>query len=303
MKRSQSHQKFEGHFLPEEGRGALYYKKMAPSERSSVRLQVAVLHDLMEYHRYQAAPGNYLIDKLGNQVEVSWPDFAGHGLSTGTRQHIDSFSSLLQDLHTFLREHAFTQGASHGARKLVVATGLGALALLRLLQTKELGEARPHGMILAGPLVRPLLRLARVGARFLRKWGPQISRLRIPMPARSQWVRGQKLIEAQSSDPLVGSSVPLGLMLEIMEHAEQVRRASFFPDIPTLIQVGQNDCIADVETSRIFHKGLGKATSSFKEYEGMRHDLYNDPGADRALEDVYNWTYEKLLGNSGPRRP
>ncbi len=303
MKRPPAHNQHEGRFLPEAGRGALYFKKMVPADRSGVRLQVAILHDLLEYHRYQAAPGAYLIDKLGPQVEVSWMDFAGHGLSTGTRQHMDSFASLLSDLQSFLSEQAFTPGAGKDVRRLVVATGLGALVLLRLLQTKDLGDLRPHGMVLAGPLVRPLFRMPRVGARFLKQWGPQLGRLRFPMPPRSQWVRGQKLIETQSSDPLVGSSIPLGPMLEIMENAERVRRDSFFPDIPTLIQVGELDLITDVETSRIFHKGLGKTTASFKQYEGMRHDLYNDPGADRALEDVYNWTYEKVLLHPGPGRP
>jgi acylglycerol lipase len=210
-------------------------------------------------------------------------DHHGHGRSTGTRALIDTYTDLLDDLDRVIdiaqKDHPgkpiFLLGHSMG----------GSIALANALRN----QSRFRGLILSGPAVTndgiaaPLVILAPL----LAKIGPRVPAAKLDSAGVS---RDPEVVRAYINDPLVfHGKIPTGTGGALI--AASKRFASSLPSltIPLLVVHGSADSLVPVEAGRTAHRLAGSSDKTIHVYEGLFHEVFNEPEHPKVLADVLAW--------------
>jgi lysophospholipase len=59
--------------------------------------------------------------------------------------------------------------------------------------------------------------------------------------------------------------------------------------IPTLIMYGTADSLCPPEGSRLIHDRISAADRTLKPYEGLYHEIFNEPERETVLDDLCSW--------------
>lgn len=210
-------------------------------------------------------------------------DHRGHGRSDGPRAFVDRMAHAVADLGVAVevacRRHP-------GAPPFLAGHSLGgAIALARALE--EPGGLA--GLILSAPAVSfdgapAALRLA---VRALSAVAPRLPIHRIDVTAVS---RDPDVVAAYRSDPLVHhGALPARTVAELLATAEGFPAA--LPDLrlPVLVMHGTADRLTSPAGSRLVHDRCGSPDRTLRLYEGLYHEVFNEPERDRVLGDVVDW--------------
>lgn len=211
------------------------------------------------------------------------PDHRGHGRSAGHRALIDKHEYLLDDLDSVFGIVA----AKHpNTPVFLVGHSMGGnIALASALRNPD----RLRGLVLSGPAVtndgisQPLMLLARILGRFVPKLGvKQLSAAGVS--------RDPAVVAAYEADPLVfHGKIPAGT------GAALIRTSAKFPEqlpslmIPLLVVHGSEDQLVSVESGRAAHRLAGSIDKTLTVYDGLFHEVFNEPENARVLEDVKVW--------------
>ena len=257
----------------------IYYRHFCDSCEG---MGLVILHDFYDYHgRY----GRLISSLTEDGVSVGILDFKGHGLSMGTRGHMDNFDAHAEDLVGFMNKVLKRD-------VVLVAQGSGVLVALRALD-HFIGEmdVAVRGLVASNPLLGLKREGYEKGVRtLLRYGGPWASRLRLPYP-----IVGNMLTNCPESarehdrDPLIGHYFSLGLFKEMLEAGDRVRDVDC--PVPLLLLLGQEDSLCDREKIIRYHnKNKGKDQGIvFKDYPNMKHDLFNDSESVVVFKDIKDW--------------
>lgn len=244
---------------------------------------VVVSHGLGEHGgRYRA-----LAERLvaSSHMAVYALDHRGHGRSQGPRANIDRFEYLVSDLGTFVgrahREHP-------GASVFLVGHSMGGLIALACA-LKYLGTL--HGLVLsapalaAGQAIAPL-KLAMV--RLLSRFSPGRGVMTLPASAVS---RDPAVVGAYERDPLVHhGAIPARTVAELLDAMAEVRSHVGALRVPVLIQHGSADLLVPLAGCQPVYQQLGHAkTRTLVVYDGLYHEVYNEPERDRVIGDLEKW--------------
>jgi len=239
----------------------LYYQGWLPSNTSQAVL--LVVHGFAEHSGRYSNLVNYLVPR-------GWAIYAldhrGHGKSDGARVQVESFSDYVDDLKTYFD---IVLGENPGKKIFLVGHSMGsAIALL---------YASRYQNELAGLITS----------------GGGINRLddppRPPQPAGKPLdtdflSRDPEVIKAYVNDPLVyRGPVPLGLsgmMAKILDAVPLIK-------LPALIMAG--NAVADGARSRTLFELLGSKDKTLKLYEGLRHEIFNEPEHLQVIGDMAVW--------------
>ncbi|GAB93922.1 putative monoacylglycerol lipase [Gordonia rhizosphera NBRC 16068] len=253
------------------------YDVFAP-EGDAVRT-VVIAHGLGEHGRRYRHVVERLVD-AGSVVAV--PDHLGHGRSGGKRLRVQRFSDFTDDLDTVITEVAderrptFLIGHSMG----------GCIALDYALDHPD----RLSGLILSGAAVAPGADLSPI----MIKLAPLIGRIAPGLPttalSSASISRDPQVVADYDADPLVvRAKIPAGLggaMLATMRS---------FPErlptlhMPLLILHGSADALTDPAGSEMVARLAGSDDKSLIVYDGLYHEIFNEPEQDRVLDDVTGW--------------
>lgn len=167
----------------------------------------------------------------------------------------------------------------------------GAIATLFVIRYQ------PHlsGLLLSAPALKtgssipPLLvRLSGLARRI----APKLPTIKLEASAIS---RDPKVVEAYKQDPLVyrggilartGAEIN-GAIKEIQSRMEEVT-------LPLLILHGTADRITEVEGSKQLHARAGSEDKQLKLYEGLYHEILNEPEKEQVLENIKGWLRERI---------
>lgn len=222
-------------------------------------------------------------------------DHHGHGESEGARGRI-SFPDAVADLDRLLDIAAerypdapvFLLGHSMG----------GSLALRYALAHGE----RLRGLILSGPLVQVEGRTAaKLLGRALAVVAPNLPLARLDPKLIS---RDPAVVGAYVEDPLVfHRPLPAATVSEFL------RRAASLPDevdrvsLPTLLMYGTADRLCDPAGAILVSERLGSADLTTRRYDGLYHEIFNEPERDRVLDDLIAWLDERAPARAGSEDP
>lgn len=242
---------------------------------------VVISHGLGEHSaRYQ-----WLAERLvGAGRGVYALDHRGHGRSGGPRANIERFSHVVSDFSTFAgraqRQHPetplFLFGHSMG----------GAVAFASAARVQD----TVTGLVLSGPALAageaiPAFQL--LVARVLSLVAPNAGVLKLPAAAVS---RDPAVVRAYEKDPLVmHEAIPARTVVELFNAMEGFPALAKRLRLPVLIQHGTADALVSVDGARAVHHAMASKDRTFRPYDGLFHEIYNEPEREQVLADLLKW--------------
>jgi alpha-beta hydrolase superfamily lysophospholipase len=102
--------------------------------------------------------------------------------------------------------------------------------------------------------------------------------------------RDPEIVKAYVEDPLVFfREVPVECNAAGMEAGIAANQGAASITVPVFMAHGSEDQICDVEGAREFHDALGSSDKELVVYEGLFHEVMNEPERDRVLGDIVAW--------------
>lgn len=97
------------------------------------------------------------------------------------------------------------------------------------------------------------------------------------------------MVRAYVDDPLVHDRITPRLVRFIVDAGALVRRRAPQWQVPTLLQyAGADRCVAPAG-SAAFAAAAPPAVVQVQRYEGLAHEIYNEPEQARVLDDLAGW--------------
>lgn len=223
-------------------------------------------------------------------------DHVGHGESArigapANLGSIDDAADKVAALLTLVRdEHP-------GVPAFVTGHSMGALITLHLATRAPLDVA---GVVVSAPPLiidagNPVQRLL---APILTRLTPNLGVLALDS---SQISRDPDVVTAYDNDPLVfRGKLPARTATEILTSAGQVLDRLPQLRVPTLAMHGTADAIAAPASTDRIEQRAGTTDLTVRRYDGLYHEIFNEPERDQVLADVVAWLTDRLPESGKP---
>lgn len=258
----------------------LYAQAWLPDQ--SAGAVVVISHGLAEHGGRYAELAGRLVDK---GFAVYALDQRGHGRSGGPRANIERFDYLVSDLGTLVgraqREHP-------GAHIILLGHSMGgAIALGCALKYED----ALHALVLSAPalaVAEPPSLLKRLTVKTLSYLSPDTGVMTIPARAVS---RDPAVVRAYEDDPLVfRGAIPARTLAELLEAMQDLQLKAHELRLPVLIQHGSADELVPLSATHPIYRRLGlENRRTIQIYDGLYHEIYNEPEKDRVIRDLESW--------------
>ncbi|MDJ0393751.1 alpha/beta hydrolase [Rhodococcus sp. G-MC3] len=228
---------------------------------------------------------DHVIARLGDLgLTVYALDHRGHGRSGGKRLELTRWADFTDDLHELFR----IARAAHPATKnfLLGHSMGGAIALSYALDHQQDLDA----LMLSGPAVV----LGDSTPKILVFVGKILGRIAPGVPVQSldsaDVSRDPDVVAAYDNDPLVHhGKIPAGLAGQFVGAMESFPARVPSLTLPVLLQHGSDDKLADVSGSRMIAEKAGSSDLTIEVYDGLYHEVFNEPENERVLDDLIRW--------------
>ena len=210
-------------------------------------------------------------------------DLRGHGRSEGLRGHAPSYDDLMEDIQTALDQSAsrfpglpqFLYGNSMGGN-LTLCFGLNRQPKIQgLIVTSpglKTGEAVPGWKMMVGKLMYTLV------PTFQMANGLDLNNLS----------RDSRVVKVYQDDPLVHGLISARLGLDMINNGAEILLNSKRLELPLLLMQGSADHIVSPEATAQFARN-GNGLVTFKMWEGLYHELHNEPEQEEVLATMVSW--------------
>jgi alpha-beta hydrolase superfamily lysophospholipase len=271
----------EGRFTGERGR-TIFTRSWAPE--AGARGVVVLAHGFGEHSGRYEHVASRLVDE---GFAVSALDHHGHGRSAGGRARI-SFADAVADLDRLV--DAALEAAGQGLPVFMLGHSMGGAIALRYAM--EHGE-RLRGLVVSGPLAEVEGRtLVKAVGRVLGALAPNLPLARLDPALVS---RDAAVVAAYETDSLVHHQpVPAGTVSEFLRHADSLPDDLARVKVPTLILYGTADQLCAPSGSAMVAQRIGSAEVKTIPYEGLYHEILNEPERGRVLDDLVAWLNGRL---------
>jgi alpha-beta hydrolase superfamily lysophospholipase len=248
----------------------LFEQRWRPEGTS--RAVVAIVHGYAEHsgrYRWTAAQ----LTARGYAVEAL--DLRGHGRSEGERVFVNSFEEYLDDVERFL---ARVRLRNPGVPTFLLghSMGGGVVTAFVIARKPALAGVLLSGSALLGP--RPVVR-------------PNSENQRPPGPLPAEAIsRDPAVVAAYKSDPLVYRGAPRADRAAAWGDAvDLVQKGMESITLPLLIMHGTGDLLVPFEGSKRLMERASSKDKTLKLYEGLYHEILNEPERDRVMADILIW--------------
>lgn len=263
--------------------GDLFVRHWPVQEPKAV---VLLVHGLGEHSGRYAHVGAYL---NARGYSLYGFDLRGHGKSSGRRADVRDFDEYLDDTATMF---AYVSEKEPERPMFLLGHSMGGTIATLYALRRELSVL---GMVLSAPAVKVgsdispfMIKLA----KFLGRLIPTVPLQKLDNRSVS---RDPKVFEDYDKDPLnyrggiragLGSAMLKGLQ-EIEERSEELR-------LPLLILHGTEDKLTEVSGSKQLYEKAGTQDKELKLYEGLYHEVFNEPEQEEVLGDFVRWLDARL---------
>ncbi len=241
----------------------IYYQCWLPE--GSTKAVLLVAHGFAEHSgRY----GNVVNHFVPKGYPVYALDHRGHGRSDGERVQVEEFSDYIKDLKTFFD---IVRKENPDDKIFLIGHSMG--SAISLIYTAEY-QQELAGLITSGG------GMARSGEP-----PPEPRPSNEPLPT-SMLSRDPAVIEAYVNDPLVyrgpmpQRSAMAGMRSKLPELVPQIK-------LPVLIMAGNGG--TDGARSQVLYEFIGSKDKTLKLYEGLLHEIFNEPEHPQVLGDLEAW--------------
>lgn len=242
---------------------------------------ILLAHGLAEHSERYEALGNYLTSHNYSLMAIDLP---GHGRSSGTPGHIEQFSKF----HDALRHlYKSAQNNYPNSEFFLLGHSMGGLISTQfLLDHQQLFKgALLSGAALESPQEPPDWQISLI--KFISKFAPKLGLIKLDAKGISQ---DQEVVDRYMSDPLIYKGKLSARFLVEMFYAMKDCKARVNKiKLPILIMHGSNDKITTPEGSRFLHKHISSKDKTLKIYDGLLHEIFNEPKFELIYSDVVAW--------------
>jgi len=266
--------------------GLVLQLRPGPAPAGPLRGTVLLVHGLGEH----AGRYGHVMDRLaGEGWQTLAYDQRGHGRSPGPRGGIPSTEALLADLGTVVH-HA--RHALPGPL-LLLGHSLGGLLAGRYVAEGLSAAPAPwwhvvDGLVMSSPALDPGMNAFQKA--LLAVAAPLAPDAALGNGLKPAWVsRDPAVVRAYMADPLVHDRITPRLVRFIVDAGALVRARAAQWQVPTLLQyAGADRCVAPAG-SAAFAAAAPPAVLRALRYDGLAHEIYNEPEQARVLADLAGW--------------
>lgn len=247
---------------------------------------VVIAHGFAEHGGRYAAVAERL---TAAGIAVRAPDHRGHGLSEGKRTGIVRFGDYVDDLTMVIAE---VRARWPSLRVVLLGHSMGGLIALDLAvrQTVPL-----EGLVLSAPAACPreVSRFTLAIGRALSRVAPNTGVLHLPLNRIS---RDPAVVEAYDNDPLVfRTPIRARLGAEMLDAMDRVEAGLPQLRVPLLVMQGTSDGLVDPGCGPHVYGRAGSTDKTLKMYDGLWHEIFNEPERDHVLADLTGWLGSHLF--------
>jgi alpha-beta hydrolase superfamily lysophospholipase len=163
---------------------------------------------------------------------------------------------------------------------------MGGLISLRYAMAHQ---DRLTGLILSGPLAALDAAPApvRVIAKALSAIAPKAPAIAVDSSLVS---RDPAVVAAYDADPLVHhGKLPVRTVAELSDAVDSLPEGVRAITVPTLILYGTDDGLCPPRGSKMLAEQISSQDKTLKSYEGLYHEILNEPERDQVLDDIVSW--------------
>jgi acylglycerol lipase len=247
---------------------------------SEPRAAVVIAHGAGEHSDRYVHVASRLVSE---SYAVYAVEHRGHGRSGGRRALIDRLDNAVADLSTLIE---IVRARHSGAPVFLLAHSMGGtIAISYALKHQE----RLAGLILSGPLaaLAPSPAPQRIFLGVVSTVAPGLGVVAVDPALVS---RDPAVVKAYVEDPLVfHGKLPARTITELAAAIDSFPDAVGAITTPVLIVYGTDDKLCPPEGSVMLDQRLGSADKTIKPYDGLHHEVLNEPEQDVVLDDVCTW--------------
>jgi alpha-beta hydrolase superfamily lysophospholipase len=265
--------------------GKELFAKEWPEEKP--KAVIALVHGLGEHiSRYEHMATFF----NSHGIAVIGFDHRGHGKTVGRLGHIPGFEIMMDDVDALIKvckekypeKPVFLYGHSMGAclvlnhtlkRKPEIKATIASAPPIIL-------DNKPSAIIIGlGKLMRNVL------PSFTQPNGLNVNHISKDPEEVAKYVK----------DPLVHNKVSASLGMDLLDAGEWLDNYKGTSPLPLLIMHGAADQITSAASSENFAEKMGNKTT-FKKWDGLYHEIHNEPEQQQVFEFIFNWINDQLKG-------
>ncbi len=264
-----------------EGR-RIYWQAWLPD--SDPRASVVLAHGVSEHSARYVHVGEALVAAGFGLYAL---DHRGHGRSGGDRANIERLDYVVADLLHLVERVTDRDG---GRKPVLLGHSMGGgVSIAFAIEHQD----RIEGLLLSGATADPEAASAvtRALSRLTSAIAPNLGVFPVDAKAVS---RDPAVVRAYEEDPLVYHD-----KLPARTVGEMVAAINRFPErvpalrLPMLVMHGGDDSITPVAGSRMVAERAGSEDKTLKIYEGLYHEILNEPEQDQVIADIVGWLDER----------
>ena len=268
----------EGNFKTPNGTNIYYQNWQPEGEPKAILL---IVHGLAEHcGRYMNIVNHFI--PLG--YAVYGLDHVGHGKSDGTRVYVDRFSDFINPLKTYFD---MIRGWHPGKPVFIVGHSMGGLiASVYLLEHQD----ELKGAVLSAPAAKISDTISPATITMGKLLSGILPKAGILALDASTVSKDPQVVSAYVNDPLVYTGkVTARLAAEMLSAMQRVTAEAKTIHIPVLLVQGSADKLVDPGGAKMIYETASATDKTIKVYEGLYHEVFNEPEREQVLKDVENW--------------
>lgn len=263
----------------------IYYQSWLPD--CGPKAVLMIVHGLGEHSGRYLNLVNHFVPQ---GFAVYGMDHPGHGKSDGVRKYVDRFADFIENVKFYFDR---VQAWQAGKPIFLVGHSMGGLISAVYLLDHQAGL---KGAILSGPSVKIPGNVSPVTVfmgKLLDTLMPRLGLLKTDPDGVS---RDPAVVRAYKDDPLVHpGKTTVRLAAEMVKAMRRVSTEAGKITLPILILQGGADWIVDPGGARMLYDLVGSTDKMIKIYEGLYHEVYNEPEHPQVLRDVEQWIGKHML--------
>ena len=274
------------------------YKSLSISNQENINLfihhwpvavkkaQLFIVHGYAEHgYRY-----DHVAKALNEaQIEVFSYDQLGHGRSGGLQAYVPSFEGLVDDVNTIIHEYKDDKVPS-----FLFGHSMGGLVAVKYCLERNESEYL-SGLITSGAALKIDKDLSPLLQKLAPILGKILPKLKTEPLDKATLTRSEEVLDKYMKDPLVytggtrartGAEL-LGAIKKIQSKFEQLT-------LPYLGMHGTGEKLADPEGTKELYDRAQTDDKTLKLYEGLYHELVNEPEQKEVIKDMLQWMSERI---------
>jgi acylglycerol lipase len=262
----------------------IVWRSWSPAGDQPAKGVVTIAHGYGEHGgRYE-----YVASRLTAEGYVVYaPDHNGHGRSEGKPGQV-SLTAAVTDLDQMITTVAKARHAD--ASQFLLGHSMGGAIALRYAIAHQ---NRLSGLVVSAPLA------AVEGGAALKAVGKLLGVILPGVPVSKVdpklVSRDDAVVAAYIADPLnYHGSVPAGVAREFLLSSETLPHDVQQITIPTILLWGTADRLCPPRGAEAIAANIGSSDFTAKAYDGLFHEIMNEPERDQVLDDIIRWLAEHL---------